>query len=71
LALLFGLLLDEPSLNIAHALLERANVSDGPLFELLETACDEEKRAGDIQRALIVELCVKRRRFTGWGARRW
>jgi hypothetical protein len=64
LILLFCLLLDKPSLDIAHALLQCANVSDGPLFELFKTACDEEERARSIERTLIVELCVERRGLT-------
>jgi hypothetical protein len=69
LTLFFGLLLDKPSLDIAHALLQCANVSDGPLFELLETPCDEKERVRDIERTLIVELYIERRGFTGWRAR--
>jgi hypothetical protein len=63
------LLLDKPSLDITHAFLERANVSNSPLFELLETPCDDEERAGDIKGALIIELRVERRGFTRWRPR--
>jgi hypothetical protein len=66
---LFVLLLDQPSLDIAHALLQCANVSNSPLFELLETPCDDEERAGNIKRTLVGKLCIERRGFTGWGAR--
>jgi len=66
LTLFFSLLVDKPSLDIAHALLQCANVSDGPLFELLETPRDDDERVGDVERTLIVELHIERRRFTGW-----
>jgi hypothetical protein len=69
LTLLVVLLLDKPSLDIAHTLLQCANVSNGPLFELFKPPCDDEERARNVERTLTVELYIERRRFTGWRAR--
>jgi hypothetical protein len=57
----------QPSLDIAHVLLQSANVSNGPLFELPEMPCDDEECAGNIKRTLVGKLCIERRGFTGWG----
>jgi hypothetical protein len=62
----FILPLDKPSLDIAHALLQCANVSNGPFLELLKPPCDYEEGARNIERTLFVELRIERRWLTGW-----
>jgi len=57
-AFLFGLPIDEPPLDVTHAFLERANVSNGPFLEFLEAPGDDKERTGGIKRALLVELSV-------------
>ncbi len=59
----FSALLDQPSLDIAHVSLQCANVSNSPLFGLLEMPGDDDKCA------LVSELCTKWRGFAGWGVR--
>jgi len=54
LTLFLGLLLNKPSLNMAHALLLCANVSDGPPIELLEMLGDDEEHVRNIKHTLIM-----------------